>query len=208
MDSNTFVVADPHKCIGCKACEIACAVAHLEMTVVTAGASNMPFQPRLSLVQTSQRSMPIQCRQCEDAPCANACPVGAIMRQKGRILVDTDRCFGCKTCMLACPFGAMDMVQEISHGQPVLQKNLLEIGKQTEGTPKGRLVAHKCDLCGDRADGPACVEACPAKAFVVVRPRDLKKGIRAKRDAAVSSQARHQSRLPQLSEEQGQQEAG
>jgi electron transport protein HydN len=174
MNMSAFVVANPRKCIGCKACEIACAVAHLHTTVVTAAALDVPFQPRLNLVQNPLVTMPVQCRQCEDAPCASICPVQAITRRNGVVVVDTDRCFGCKSCMLACPFGAMDMAQEAS---------------KTDGAPvtagKERTVAHKCDLCDGRPGGPACVEACPALAFVVVKPEALRKSVAEKRGASI-----------------------
>ena len=116
MTKSAFVLADPTKCIGCQSCEIACAVAHLGTSVTTAGEMKIPFQPRLRVVRTSRVTMPIQCRHCEDAPCANACPVGAIVRQDGVVLVKQERCIGCKTCVLACPFGAMDMVPALENG--------------------------------------------------------------------------------------------
>ncbi len=167
MNMSTFVVANPRKCIACKSCEIACAVAHLKTTVATAGGLNAPFQPRLSLVQTPLLAMPVQCRQCEDAPCAAICPAKAITRRDGAVIVDADRCFGCKSCMLACPFGAMDMA-----------------AADDDEPAKPRAVAHKCDLCVGRSGGPACVEACPAQAFVVVRPDELQKSLAQRRRAA------------------------
>ena len=155
MNINTFVVANPHKCIGCRACEIACAVAHVGISVATAGETEAPFLPRLYLVQTPLVTMPVQCRQCDDAPCANVCPVNAITHQGNKIMVDTERCFGCKTCMLACPFGAMDMVPELKDGQAVVQNGLQIENGDTE-TNKDKLVAHKCDLCFGR-EGGACL---------------------------------------------------
>ncbi|WP_425060582.1 Hydrogenase-4 component A [Sporomusa carbonis] len=184
---NTFVVANPHKCIGCKACEIACAVAHLDNSVATAGALEAPFLPRLNLVRTPMVTMPIQCRQCDDAPCANVCPVNAITHQEDKIIVNTDKCIGCKTCMIACPLGAMDMVPELENCQPVYQEGLqLNI----EGQPvKEKIVAHKCDLCVGREGGPACVEVCPASAFVIVKPADMKKAIKNRRAASAAEVA-------------------
>ncbi|WP_300157220.1 4Fe-4S dicluster domain-containing protein [Solidesulfovibrio sp.] len=172
MNMSTFVVANPRKCIACKSCEIACAVAHLKTTVATAGAVDAPFQPRLCLVQTPLAAMPVQCRQCEDAPCAAICPARAITRRDGAVVVDTDRCFGCKSCMLACPFGAMDMAA--AGGE----------APDAAAPAKARTVAHKCDLCAGRPGGPACVEACPALAFVVVRPDELQKTVADRRRAA------------------------
>ncbi|WP_406543611.1 hypothetical protein [Clostridium ljungdahlii] len=53
---NTFVVANPNKCIGCKSCEIACAAAHLDVSVITAGSAGVPFSPRINLIR--QKKLP------------------------------------------------------------------------------------------------------------------------------------------------------
>lgn len=172
---NTFVVANPHKCIGCKACEIACAVAHLDSDVTTAAAKQVAFLPRINLVRAPRVTMPIQCRQCEDAPCGNVCPVGAITQQANHIVVHKDVCIGCKACMIACPFGAMDMAMQ-EEEQAILQVETLE-GEQL----KKNMVAHKCDLCTGRPNGPACVEVCPAEAFVIVNPQRLTRSIKDRR---------------------------
>ncbi|HWI61095.1 MAG TPA: 4Fe-4S dicluster domain-containing protein [Symbiobacteriaceae bacterium] len=186
---NTFVVANPRKCIGCRSCEIACAVAHLGTGVAEAGEAGTPFQPRLHLVRAPRVAMPVQCRQCDDAPCANVCPVGALIHYQGRVLVKAELCIGCKTCLLACPFGAMEMVPKLEEGLPVYQGGLVA---ETEEGPeaKAKMVAHKCDLCAGRPGGPACAEVCIAKAFVVVNPDLLKRYMKEKRVAAVSEIAR------------------
>lgn len=172
---NTFVVANPHKCIGCKACEIACAIAHLDSDVNVAAAQQAPFVPRINLVRAPRVTMPIQCRQCEDAPCANVCPVQAITQQENRIVVHGKVCIGCKACMLACPFGAMDMaIQEEEQG-------ILQVITGDSEKLKKVMVAHKCDLCTGRPSGPACVEVCPAEAFVIVNPQKLTRNIKEKR---------------------------
>lgn len=186
---NTFVVANPNKCIGCKACEIACAVAHLGTSVATAGALSAPFLPRLSLVRTPRVTMPIQCRQCEDAPCANVCPVNAITHKGDRIIVDTEVCIGCKTCMLACPLGAMDMAPECDEGKQVYQEGL-KVRADASIAEKEKVVAHKCDLCEGRAGGPACVEVCPAVAFVVIKLDSMKDTIKDRRASSAVEIAR------------------
>ncbi|HWR41780.1 4Fe-4S dicluster domain-containing protein [Sporomusa sp.] len=187
---NTFVVANPNKCIGCRACEIACAIAHLDTTVVTAGATEVPFLPRLNLIRTSRVTMPIQCRQCDDAPCANVCPVEAITQKDNTIIVNTKRCIGCKTCMLACPFGAMDMVPEWEKGEPLKQAALKVENAEGEEEIKEVLIAHKCDLCAGREKGPACKEVCPAEAFVTVNPTLSKANICEKRISSALEFAR------------------
>jgi len=171
---NCFVVADPSKCIGCKACEVACAVVHCDSEVTTVGTMEIPIIPRLYLVQTAEVTMPIQCRHCEDAPCANVCPVGAITQEDNAIIVKEESCVGCKTCLMACPFGAIDLVPRYKEGELMAQIGL-KAQTDDELSEKAQLIANKCDLCSDRGKGPACVEVCPQKALNVINPAKEKK---------------------------------
>lgn len=181
---NTFVVANPSKCIGCKACEIACAAAHLDTSVVNAGAIDTPFSPRINLIRAEKVTVPIQCRHCEDAPCANVCPVGAIVQEDGKIIVKEELCIGCKTCIVACPIGAIDMVPECKNGKKQIQVGLSVITEEGEKN-KEAMVANKCDLCAGRPGGPACVEVCPGEAFTVVKPEAINDSIKNKRKSSV-----------------------
>lgn len=171
---NSFVVADPHKCIGCKACELACAAIHDDNAGKTVGTVETPIMPRLFLVKTAEVTMPIQCHHCEDAPCANACPVAAINQVDNKILVNAEVCVGCKTCMMVCPFGAMDLVPKYKDGQIVTQNVLMS---ETEDgiSEKEVMLAHKCDLCVDQTNGPACIRACSQKALKLIIPRQVKR---------------------------------
>ncbi|HTM69767.1 MAG TPA: 4Fe-4S dicluster domain-containing protein, partial [Luteimonas sp.] len=93
---------------------------------------------------------PRSCLHCETPACVTVCPTGASYKraEDGIVLVDEDKCIGCKLCSWACPYGAREY-------SPV------------EGVMK------KCTLCVDRiynenldeADRqPACVQACPSRA--------------------------------------------
>ena len=177
---NTFILGNPGKCIGCKACEIACSVAHLDTSVVKANEMNLPFISRLNLVRTSSVTMPIQCRQCEDAPCANVCSVGAIVHKDNCNVVLEEKCIGCKECMLACPFGMIDMQPKFTKGEAEFQVGLKVESLEGE-QKKAYVVMQKCDLCKGRANGPACIEVCPADAFVIVNPDFIRKNIHDKR---------------------------
>lgn len=107
---NRFVIAEPDKCIGCRTCEVACVLAH------PTGAENdltpENFRPRLRLVKGLKLTAPVQCRQCENAPCVNVCPTNALVYSADTVQLIKERCIGCQTCVLACPFGAMEIVSK------------------------------------------------------------------------------------------------
>ncbi|CAM0496823.1 4Fe-4S dicluster domain-containing protein [Thermoanaerobacter kivui] len=172
---NPFVVANPAKCIGCKACEVACFAVHNRNNHVgaTVGTVSIPVIPRLHLIKTEHGTMPIQCRHCEDAPCANVCTVGAIKREGNAIVVDEKLCIGCKSCLLACPFGAIELLPQYEDGREVFQINLKE-ESESGLVQEPRIIAYKCDLCNDLGE-PACVKACPENALTLVMPTEMKK---------------------------------
>lgn len=173
--SNSFVVANSNKCIGCKACEVACFTVHNgnNNVVATVGTVTTPIIPRLNVIRGEGYAMPVQCRQCEDAPCANVCPVGAIKQENNIIVVDEKACIGCKTCLMACPVGAIDLLAQYNNGEEVIQINLMEDGE--DGLKeKVKSVAYKCDLCKESGK-PACVNACPQKVLTLVTPEKERK---------------------------------
>lgn len=138
---EVFVRQD--RCVGCHTCEIACAVEHSESKSLFGAVSERPTPKRRLFVEwvTEDRRFPVVCRHCDDAPCMHACISGAISRTpEGVTLTDEDRCIGCWTCVMVCPYGV--------------------VGRHLE---KQR--AYHCDRCPDR-DEPACVSACPTRALV------------------------------------------
>jgi carbon-monoxide dehydrogenase iron sulfur subunit len=137
---------DVAKCLACRSCEFACAVEHSQSrTVLGAVREDPPPEARVSLMAVGDLAIPLQCRHCEDAPCVSICPTNALDKQgpEGPVLIDPDRCIGCKFCVAVCPFGVI-----------VLSRD----GK----------AALKCDLCVDRLaedEDPACVHACHSGAL-------------------------------------------
>ncbi|NPD30782.1 4Fe-4S dicluster domain-containing protein [Eggerthellaceae bacterium zg-1084] len=134
---------------------------------------------RLNLVTTLAISAPVACRHCSDAPCAAVCPTNALYRDGGRVAVEPKRCIGCRGCVMACPFGAIDVVTR----DVVVKLGNLAI----QGHQKPTVV--KCDLCFDRPGGPACIEACPTKGLVLVDGNKLTENSKEKRRAAALASA-------------------
>ncbi|MCG8709114.1 4Fe-4S dicluster domain-containing protein [Brenneria sp. 4F2] len=174
---NRFVIADSRKCIGCRTCEIACALAHSDGK--TSSLSPAHFSPRLKVVKGLNISTTVQCRQCEDAPCANVCPNGAIIHADERIKVQQEKCIGCKTCVVACPYGAMTVISK-----PVIRSGQYQALGQCI-----KAEAQKCDLCEGRAAGPACVDVCPTKALRMIGRDDIQAMIQQKQRRAALDEA-------------------
>ena len=153
---NRFVYADPEKCLGCKSCEIACGLRHAKTDLITAVLAGYKVRPRNRVVQSGGIRIPIQCRQCEDAPCAQVCPTGAIRQKDGMVSLERALCIGCKSCAMVCPFGAIRVRAE---------------GADAGDDRTKRAVALKCDLCAEDQTGEiseeacACITACPTKAI-------------------------------------------
>ncbi len=173
---NYFVVADPIKCIGCRTCMIACVVEHNGEDIFYQNPEEINFNPKLEVVKNAQVSAPIQCRQCEDAPCAKACPQDAIGRVNNTIIVDQKKCIGCKNCMLACPFGAINL-NDVESGCNVDLSNIPD----DKLFCIEKMVANKCDLCSGSENGPACVKVCPTASFRIVHEDDLAISVKNKR---------------------------
>jgi len=154
MKMGKTIIINIEKCLACKSCEIACAVAHSKSGVLEEAIAEQPKpQRRVTVESAGGFGVPMQCRHCEDAPCITVCPTKAIHRlqDEGPVLIDQDLCIGCKFCLMVCPFGVIDVSSD---------------GK----------VMVKCDLCFERAkqgQGPACVEACPTKALKFADEREF-----------------------------------
>ena len=142
------MVIDLKRCIGCYGCQIACKAEHgsrpgtTYARVIRREWGTFPDVHRLSV--------PVLCMHCKNPPCVPVCPTGASYKrpEDGIVLVDYDKCIGCKYCSWACPYG----VREIDERQKVMKK---------------------CTLCVDRIYDsalppserrPACVIACPTSA--------------------------------------------
>ena len=156
-----MIVVKSDRCLGCKTCELACGVEHSRTkSLATAIREEQPPRPRVRVESGCGFKVPLQCRQCENAPCVAICPTNALHRKDkdSPVLIDQNLCIGCKWCILACPFGVIRMDDD-SHA------------------------IIKCDQCFERLERgelPACVEACPTHALTF---KNLDEVVADKRDA-------------------------
>ena len=134
-------------CLGCHLCEYECAFANsgeTDMVKALKGKKmGTDLLPRIRVEDAEDGiHFAVNCRHCTDPRCVNSCISGALSRdEEGMVVIDRDKCVGCFTCILVCPYGAIMP----SDGKPV----------------------QKCMLCTDNAAGePNCVKHCPNNAIV------------------------------------------
>ena len=161
-----FVKGNPDLCIGCRTCMIACVVAHEGRRIFDIDPDGYDFNPKLHMVKTAKISVPVQCKHCENPACLAVCPVNCIKVIDDAVVIDQSECIGCKSCVQACPFGAINMIAQIGTSQ-------------ADGAR--RVVANKCDLCVGTGDGPSCVRVCPTSALTLVDENKMKEVIGNKR---------------------------
>jgi formate dehydrogenase iron-sulfur subunit len=182
----TGFFTDTTLCIGCKACEVACKQWN-ELPADGFAFSGASYDNTLALSGTTWRHVVFSeeardgsvhwlmcsdvCKHCEHAGCLEACPTGAIIRNEfGNVFVQPDVCNGCGYCVVSCPFGVVDLIEDLAHvpeaSTATLQDDRLERG---ESALQGRGgVAGKCTLCYDRQRSgmiPACAKACPTESI-------------------------------------------
>lgn len=112
------LILKPHNCIGCRTCELACSLVHIDGAQL--GLSRIHIHS-----VGPERYVQATCLQCAEAACEKVCPTEALRRNEetGAIEVNAHRCIGCGLCAKVCPFGHMHF-------------------DKTQGLPI------KCDLCG------------------------------------------------------------
>lgn len=160
---KTFVI-DISICNGCYCCQVACKDEHV-------GNNWLPFsrsQPDTgqfwlklnehiqgTVPKVKMHYIPVLCMHCDDAPCMKACPVeGAIYkRYDGLVIIDPEKCNGCRNCVDVCPYGAIFFNEELC-------------------------LAQKCTGCAHLLDNgwdvPRCVDACPTHALKFEDESELK----------------------------------
>ncbi|MBI2873644.1 MAG: 4Fe-4S dicluster domain-containing protein [Firmicutes bacterium] len=160
------MVLDLERCVGCNGCTMACKAEH--------GTPKGVFFAKVLEKTTGKypnvkkQFIPVLCNHCEDAPCERACPTGAThIRPDGIVLVDDDKCIGCRACYVACPYVnraylPKGILKEGYYGNGYLTPyEQVKYKEFTEGT------VVKCTFCAHRVDqglDPACVITCPTEA--------------------------------------------
>jgi Fe-S-cluster-containing hydrogenase component 2 len=127
-----ILMISPEKCIGCRTCELICSFNR-----------DKEFNPKHSAVsvisyEEALISIPMMCMQCENPSCMKVCPAHAIVKMdNGAVVIDENKCIGCKMCVSACPLGNI-----------------------TYNSKNKKLI--KCNLCNG---SPKCAEFCPSGAI-------------------------------------------
>lgn len=142
------LVIDLDICVGCHACSVACKGGSATTALADSVWPNQVFSYEIDADDGGRTIyVPRMCQHCEHPDCVTVCPTGASFQRAsdGVVLIDAERCIGCRLCAWACPYGAREY--DAAAG-----------------------VMRKCTLCTERRDAagaqalPVCVSTCPSGA--------------------------------------------
>ncbi len=147
------------KCTGCKTCQVACKDKNNLPTGIRwrrvfqyEGGEWVKLDGEMIPSGIFEYPVSAACMHCANPVCMQVCPAAAISkRADGIVLIDQDKCIGCRYCSWACPYGAPQFNAELG-------------------------VMSKCNMCYDLVDKgekPACVESCPYRAMDFGQLEDL-----------------------------------
>ena len=134
------VYVNEERCLGCHLCEFYCAFANSgETEMFKAFKLGRNAVPKIRV--EDKINFAVQCRHCDDPLCMKNCIAGAISKVDGVVKIDPEKCVGCFTCVLSCPYGCVT-VDKDGHS------------------------ATKCELCTRNGGTPQCVQNCINAAIV------------------------------------------
>jgi len=156
------MVIDLNKCLGCQACTVSCKVENSTKPGIFW--NRVEDEEFGEYPAVRRRFLPRLCMHCENAPCIEVCPTRASYKQEdGIVLIDYDKCIGCKYCIVACPYRARYFNNEKKGYYASGLTPNEQIGYQ--GHRLG--VTEKCTFCThllEKGKEPACVRTCIVKA--------------------------------------------
>lgn len=156
------ILYDSTRCVGCQSCEIACAEAYgfpspedyPEAGVVRKTSTSQRLVVNAFETEKGEQYMRSACNHCSSPACASACLTKAMLKtEEGPVIWRGDKCMGCRSCMIACPFNVPKF--EFDSPNPKIQK---------------------CRMCYEKIQEggiPECINACPAEALLLGKRRDL-----------------------------------
>jgi len=166
------MVIDLARCKNAKQCQSACNKNHF--------ISGDNAWLKIYKMQEDENSapywMPNLCQHCDQPACVKVCPVDATFKRRdGLVLIDNERCIGCRFCMAACPYSVRVFNwSEPKQGEMSEITMTMDSGDQMDhsnghspdyaGFPSVRGTVDKCDFCPHMIDNnelPHCVSACP-----------------------------------------------
>lgn len=200
MAKKYAMIIDLHQCVGCGACDLACKSENNTPTGINW--AHHFTETTGTFPKVTYKHVPTLCNHCEDAPCVRVCPTLAMHYGKdGMVTHDPSICIGCKSCMLADPYGVIsynphDAFREFAtdtsvavKGGSFSKKMMSDItnapfpnfnparGANKYEAIRGKGAVEKCTFCNHRIEkglAPACVVACPADARIFGDMNDAK----------------------------------
>jgi len=157
------MVIDVKRCVGCNSCTLACRAEKGTPAGIFYNRVEKSEVGKYPAARMQFRPMP--CMHCQEPACLAVCPTGATYkRDDGIVLIDHNKCMGCRYCVLACPYESRQPLKSIDNYYGPGTVTPFETAKRSN-FDKGTAV--KCDFCVTRLEQgllPACVESCPAQA--------------------------------------------
>lgn len=162
------MVIDLQKCVGCDSCTVACKAENRTPPGIS---YNVVVEEETGTYPNVRRvNIPRPCMQCDEPPCVLVCPVNATYKHdNGIVIIDDERCIGCRYCITACPYGARSFDFGETYAGEMQDASALQSpeygvdrgARETWKAPIGTV--RKCTFCMhrlERGEEPACCETC------------------------------------------------